>query len=67
MFLQYTETWIDRVYLGLLIAGIWWALYVCASYWKRSQESSNDQFLIAFYGEDIKEVILEKLNANTFI
>ena len=24
-------------------------------------------FLIAYYGQDIKEVILEKLNANTFI
>ena len=66
-FLEYTKTWVDRVNRGGL-------LLVTDDFYIFVRGIENDvrkvltiNFLIAYCVEDVKEVILGKLNANSFI
>ena len=66
-FLEYTKTWIDRVNCG----DLW---LVSDDFYMFVQGIENEvrkvltiNFLIAYCVEGVKEVILEKLNANPFI
>ena len=66
-FLEYTKTWVDRVNRGGL-------LLESDDFYMFLRGIENDvrkvltiNFLIAYCGEDVKEVILGKLNANSFI
>ena len=66
-FLEYTKTWVDRVNRGGL-------LLVSDDFYMFVRGIENEvgkvltiNFMIVYCGEDVKEVILEKLNANPFI
>ena len=66
-FLEYTKTWVDRVNRGglLLVSDDFYMFVRGIENEVRNVLTIN--FLIVYCGEDVKEVILEKLNANPFI
>ena len=67
MFLEYTKAWGDRVNCGglLLVYDDFYMFVQCIE--NEVRKFLTMDFLIAYCVEGVKEVILEKLNANPFI